>query len=632
MVYGTKIFARHLQVILFNVGPHRTTAMSVNGDREEDDPQTPRASQVNEGHGGYTEQGTAAEEEEMTLRKSPPEISVREPRQSTDSDDDQVSASSARPSQDLPANGFFSTDDAPLPSPPAEEDGTNPEHQQPKVESLPQESLPQESPPPAAAETPVAPAVTQNLPIPEQGDTASVRTSRDVRKSSLPSMVFVADALDKVAASKEARRRKGLADSVQTALTAIRNDQASNPETIFEPLRLAIETLSAPLTTISLDCIGKLITYSYFSTPASTSPPTDSADKSHTPLIERAIDTICDCFQDEATPVDVQLQIVKSLLAAVLNDTVIVHGAGLLKAVRQVYNIFLLSKSVPNQQVAQGTLTQMVGTVFERVRTRLAQKEARMGVGKLASGRGTANGSQADLTVTSGGTKGTDQEQEADGDGSSEGASTFASEQNGNVEPREKMTLQSFENPKNVFDDTRLTDNAPTTVTQSSSRPRPPRRTSDQHLNGDYEGHLGEDDDEDEIFVKDAFLVFRSMCRLSTKILPQEQLQDLRSQNMRSKLISLSIIRMLMNNNMDVFTSPHVTIRSSTNNEPTSFGQAINQYLRLALSRNGASSVRQVFENGCEIFWLMLRDMRLMLKVLPAESCFWVMLTSYSES
>jgi brefeldin A-inhibited guanine nucleotide-exchange protein len=58
-----------------------------------------------------------------------------------------------------------------------------------------------------------------------------------------------------------------------------------------------------------------------------------------------------------------------------------------------------------------------------------------------------------------------------------------------------------------------------------------------------------------------------------------------------------------------------VTIRSSVNNEPTSFGQAINQYLRLSVSRNGASSVKQVFETTCEIFWLMLKDMRVMLKV-----------------
>ena len=124
-----------------------------------------------------------------------------------------------------------------------------------------------------------------------------------------------------------------------------------------------------------------------------------------------------------------------------------------------------------------------------------------------------------------------------------------------------------------------------------------------------------DEDEEDEIYVKDAFLVFRSMCRLSTKNLGPDQQQDIRSSNMRSKLVSLAIIRTLLNNYMVVFTSPLVVIRSSTNNEPTSFGQAINQYLRLSLGKNGASSVRQVFECCCEIFWLMVQGMRVMLKV-----------------
>ena len=596
--------------------------MSANEDREEEDPRTPRASHV--GDNREQEPGEFDTSESAPGYSAIPEINV--PGASIE---DEVSESSARPSYDVPANGFFSPDDGPLPDLPGEETMNSPDIQLSGTESPPPGSPAQS--PPAVPEKPETPVATPHLSAPAPMGTSSARSSHEVRKSSMPSMVFVADALEKIAASKDGKRRKGLADSVQTALMAIRNDQTTNPEIIFEPLRLAVETLNQQLTTISLDCIGKLITYSYFSTPGSSSAPTDSADKSHIPLIENAIDTICDCFQDEATPGDVQLQIVKSLLAAVLNDKVIVHGAGLLKAVRQVYNIFLLSKSVPNQQVAQGTLTQMVGTVFERVKVRLAQKEARLGLGKLASGKGTANGSQTDLKINSPAERTTENGLEPDGDGSSEGASTFTSEQNGVAELREKMTLQSFENPKNVFDDTRIGDNAPTTLTRNATGLKTLRRTSDMTTNGE-DAHHNEEDEEDEIFVKDAFLIFRSMCRLSTKILPQEQLQDLRSQNMRSKLVSLAIIRMLMNNNMDVFTSNLVTIRSSTNNEPTSFGQAINQYLRLALSRNGASSVRQVFETSCEIFWLMMKDMRVMLKVMYRTILLRLLLMPSSES
>lgn len=440
----------------------------------------------------------------------------------------------------------------------------------------------------------------------------------------LSSIIFVVSALEHIAASKEARKRKPLGDAAQKALAATKQQISSpDPEIIFEPLRLATETPSVPLTTAALDCIGKLISYSYFSvTPPTQDSSTPTSQEQKMPLIDRAIETICECFQDEATPAEVQLQIVKSLLAAVLNDKFIVHGSGLLKAIRQVYNIFLLSKSSANQQVAQGTLTQMVGTVFERVTARLSLKEARTNMSRIASEKGTANGSQVDVDGSSTVAESSEVDGGAEADGMSETSSAFISDRPARKEPGEKLTLQSFETAK-IFDDARIGDNAPTMITQAKSTLKPARTASGQQISlSNGEADFGgrdtlDEDEEDEIFVKDAYLVFRSMCRLSIKQLQSDQQQDIRSSNMRSKLISLAIIRTLLNNNMAVFTSPLVTIRSSTNNEPTGFGQAVNQYLRLSLSKNGASSVRQVFESCCEIFWLMLKDMRVMLKVWP---------------
>ena len=475
-------------------------------------------------------------------------------------------------------------------------------------------------------QTPTAPSYLAASPAgtePGRSARTSIETNDGPQRSApLGSIVFVVSALEQIAASKEARKKKALGDSASKALAAIKKGNVTpNPEIIFEPLHLATETSSIPLTTTALDCIGKLITYSYFSIPVSVQDPSTPVQQQQVPLIERAIDTICDCFQDEATPAEIQLQIVKSLLAAVLNDKVIVHGSGLLKAVRQVYNIFLLSRSPANQQVAQGTLMQMVGTVFERVNNRLSMKEARLNISKLASEKGTANTSQVDLNGSS---SAVDSEigGNNEADGVSEAQSVDAqeletSDKPAPKEPREKLTLQSFENAKS-FDDAKIGDNAPTMVTHAKS-PIPHLRTpSGQPAtptdagNGQY---IPDEDEEDEIYVKDAFLVFRSMCRLSTKNLGPDQQQDIRSSNMRSKLISLAIIRMLLNNHMIAFTSPLVVIRSSSNNEPTSFGQAINQYLRLSLSKNGASSVRQVFECCAEIFWLMIVNMRVMLKV-----------------
>ena len=518
----------------------------------------------------------------------------------------------------IPKNGFFSpNDDYQTPVSSIGVKGNHPplpENDKPeKLSSNPQSPEVQS----VKSTSAMSSALSQNRDRSGSRPPESVNDAR--RSSNLSSMVFVSTALEHIAASKEARRKGGLHDSVQLAMNAIKQDASPSPEIIFEPLRLATETTNIQLTTTALDCISKLITYSYFSIPAATPENSAVPEQQQMPLIERAIDTICDCFQDEATPAEVQLQIVKSLLAAVLNDKIIVHGAGLLKAVRQIFNIFLLSKSSANQQVAQGTLTQMVGTVFERVKARLLLKEARLNLSKLGSERGTANGSQVDLNGETSVLERSEVDHMTEANGSSDNVSAGPSDQPAHKEPGEKLTLQSFENAKN-FDDTRIGDNAPTMVTRPKTNSRPPRASSGQQssMNGyeEHNDHDSSDEDEvDEIYVKDAFLVFRSMCRLSVKGMPPDQIQDLKSPGMRSKLISLAIIRTLLNNHMAVFVSPLVTIRSSVNNEPASFGQAINQYLRLTVSRNGASSIKQVFETSCEIFWLMLKDMRIMLKV-----------------
>ncbi|KAL9094225.1 MAG: hypothetical protein Q9165_003365 [Trypethelium subeluteriae] len=444
---------------------------------------------------------------------------------------------------------------------------------------------------------------------PRTDSRSTVNTQATQKSSALSSMVFVITALDTIASSKDARKRKELGDAAQKAMSAIKSEGDPthlNPEILFRPLQLATEAYTVQVVTTALDCIGKLISYSYFSVPADQSEPSQAP-----PLIERAIDTICDCFQGEATPVEIQLQIVKSLLAAILNDKIVVHGAGLLKAIRQTYNIFLLSKSSPNQQIAQGTLAQMVGTVFERVRTRIQMKEARVNLSRTSLK--DESDTQMSSTLGSPETNG-----DVNGDVEpSETASTLPADIPVEKDEQYKITLQSFENRKS-FDDARIGDNAPTMVTHLRRSKAPIRTTSNGdvpsiHVHPDG-SDISEEDEEDEIYIKDAFLVFRAMSKLSIKSLPVEQAVDIKSHGMRSKLLSLHIIHMILHNNSIVFTSPLATIRSGNNEEPMTFVQAVKQHLCLSLSRNGASSVNRIFEVGCAIFWEMMKNMRLMLK------------------
>lgn len=433
----------------------------------------------------------------------------------------------------------------------------------------------------------------------------------------MSSILFLVSSLETIAASKEAQRNKQLAELAEKAVRAIREggSHAPEPDVVFAPLQLATKTGSTQLINTALDSIQKLVSSAYLSGHIAAGA-THKDGTQQAPMLDRAIDTICDCFQGETTPVDVQRHIVQALLAAVLNDKVVVHGAGLLKAVRQVYNVFLLSRSTENQQAAQGTLTQMVGMVFERVKTRLHMKEARLSLGKLKHSSSNVTFDQVDAGDEDGtGRGGNDEESPGDANADDEPEAGLP-QPTSNGGPR--LTLKDLEHRKS-FDDSNLGD-VPTIVTQVKAARRPARSISEQTTQSDTAPAEADDtvesvDAEDEVYIRDAYLVFRSFCNLSTKILPADQLYDHRGQHMRSKMISLHLTRTLLNNHIAVFTSPLCTITNTKSNEPTTFLQAIKFYLCLTITRNGASSVDRVFEVCCEIFWLMLKFMRAPFKV-----------------
>jgi brefeldin A-inhibited guanine nucleotide-exchange protein len=474
---------------------------------------------------------------------------------------------------------------------------------------------PQQDQPPASEEQPNE--------VPEAPSTRDEQLAQDMRQRSdsrsttatfatnrssvVSSTVFIVTALDAIGASREARKSKELEDAVKNALANVKQSdrQPIDPEVLFYPLLLASRTLSIPLQVTALDCIGKLITYSYFAFPSTQEAKPSDADATaeQPPLIERAIDAICDCFENEATPIEIQQQIIKSLLAAVLNDKIVVHGAGLLKAVRQIYNMFIYSKSSQNQQIAQGSLTQMVSTVFDRLRVRLDLRELRIREGEKAQA-----GSSESVTIEP-----VVSPPSAEDDQASDVASV-APDQPVSKEPTEKLTLESFESNKDV---TTVNDNVPTMVTRANiNQKRTQSYSGASSEEKEAEDGSSNEDDVDEIYVKDAFLVFRALCKLSHKVLSHEQQQDLKSQNMRSKLLSLHLIHYLINNHVIIFTTPLLTLKNSSGNlEAMTFLQAIRPHLCLSLSRNGASSVPKVFEVCCEIFWLMLKHMRVMMKV-----------------
>lgn len=180
------------------------------------------------------------------------------------------------------------------------------------------------------------------------------------------------------------------------------------PEVPFEPFLLACLTRHAKLVAVALDCVEKFLAFGFLrgngaipdgirkrlvqkaagsgaaagggaaaragagGASAGTSDGGDALDgaalhEENWKLIDCIVDVVCDCndHPDET----VQIQVLRVLLTAVTTTTCEVHEHSLLKAVRACYHIHLVSKSATNQTVAKATLQQIISIVFQRMET-----------------------------------------------------------------------------------------------------------------------------------------------------------------------------------------------------------------------------------------------------------------------
>ena len=259
---------------------------------------------------------------------------------------------------------------------------------------------------------------------------------------------------------------------------------------VFEALRSSCRTKSPFIVVKALDCLSKLFSFQALDETILVNPPDSmAANDQHqdsatangiTPppkfkLIDAAVDTIADCFEGEGTDEKVELQVVRALASCILTEdsTSSCHGASLLKAVRQIYNIFIFSLSSTNQGIAQATLTQIVNSVFDKINVKTPHSE-----------RSASTTNVKSLTVDRSSTH------------------TPTSEK--------PLTLQNLDN---------LNDEVEKIVDEEQN----------------FSKLQEEINDEQDLIIKDAFLVFRAMAKISAK--PLESSLDMRSHAVRSKLL-----------------------------------------------------------------------------------------------
>ncbi|ETW82422.1 hypothetical protein HETIRDRAFT_108770 [Heterobasidion irregulare TC 32-1] len=288
---------------------------------------------------------------------------------------------------------------------------------------------------------------------------------------------------------------------------------------------------------------------------------TSSASQSNLPppsLVDLVVHTTTTCHT-ESTADSVRLQVVKALLALILSSTILVHQSSLLKAVCTVYNVFLMADDAPS-----------------------AKRD-----------------SFAPFTP--------------------------------DIEPPCALPSQdkvpsaddiSLEIPLPLLPPVAAHDDLPVLELPSSNgiehgadRPDTPQVSLPSTPAQGHHAPPAHTMTINDLFLKDAFLVFRSMCKLTMKPLNSKSEHDLKSHSMRSKLLSMHMVLVILNAHMDVFVSPSSLIYSSSSHEATPFVQMANQYLCLSLSRKAASPVPQAFEISVEIFWRVITGLRTKLKV-----------------
>lgn len=151
----------------------------------------------------------------------------------------------------------------------------------------------------------------------------------------------------------------------------------------------------------ALDAIQKLVAYGYLrgtSTVTYASPPPppstgragagagaeegegaggEQGSAAPAVLMDVVVQTVCECCSEQQEEA-VQLQVMKALLECVISSHTEVHQASLLQAVRACYNINLVSRNAVNRTTAKATLTQMLNIVFQRMEAfdRRAREEA----------------------------------------------------------------------------------------------------------------------------------------------------------------------------------------------------------------------------------------------------------------
>ncbi|ELU08063.1 hypothetical protein CAPTEDRAFT_213398 [Capitella teleta] len=387
----------------------------------------------------------------------------------------------------------------------------------------------------------------------------------------------------------------------------------------FLPFELACQSKCPRIVNAALDCLQKLIAYGHLigNVPDSTTPGKR--------LIDRIVEVICGCFSNGPQTDE------GALLTVVTASTCEIHEGTVLLAVRTCYNIYLASKNIVNQTTAKATLTQMLNVIFSRMENQAAQEKERE---KKLKAENEANARMAESDIES-----YSEVSEAPQLDAVIPAPENDTESLTPSQSDEQSDIPSPVNSERMISDTASQDTIEAVTGTGRNcfifseyfllfKDTNPEAVAKAILE-DVVKHVIDTSNEmqegigafSHILQKDAFLVFRSLCKLSMKPLADGP-PDPKSHELRSKILSLQLLLSILQNAGPVFQTNEMFIN------------AIKQYLCVALSRNGVSAVSQVFELSLAIFLTLLsgfkQHLKMQIEVFFKEIFLYILETSSS--
>ncbi|KAK8946232.1 Brefeldin A-inhibited guanine nucleotide-exchange protein 2 [Platanthera guangdongensis] len=361
-------------------------------------------------------------------------------------------------------------------------------------------------------------------------------------------------------------------------------------EAILSPLISACSSSFLKIAEPALNCVQQLISHSllYGEADPSAGPPAR--------LVAQLIDATCSCHSLEDD--SVELLLVKTLLSAITSTSLRIHGDSLLLIVRTIYDLYLASKNAVNQTTAKASLIQMLVIIFRRMEadssTIPVQPIVVAALIDPMADRPPVDGNvtqfvQGFITRIIGDINGVINPGSTPSSGIHDG--TFDS------------TAVENTNPADLLDSTDK-DMLDAKYWEISMYKMALEGRKDE-LRGEGVMVAMERDDDDEVQIgsrlrRDAFLVFRALCKVSMKTPPKVALAD--PLQMKGKIVALELLKILLENAGAVF-------RTSER-----FLGAIKQYLCLSLLKNSSSPLMIVFQLSCSIFMSLIWRFRPGLK------------------